>query len=398
MKSILTLIKKVYGGLSREVWLLAITQLINRSGTMVVFFLSVYLTMKLGFTPQRAGVVMACFSLGSFLGTYLGGKLSDRYGPSIVMKWSMLIGGLLFIGVSFIENFYLLCLGMFLLTTCADAFRPANMAAISLYSTPETYTRSMSLNRLAINLGFSVGPVIGSILADHSYSYIFWADGATCIAAAVLVTLFLVRRKANANREKPITDEQPLSVWLDRHYLHFMLLVVFYVMAFFQFFSTMPLYYEGVEHLSKPEYGFLMMLNGLIVAVVELVMIYKIEKKMSPYNFIAIGGFLLVVSYALVYFFHGWWWMIVVTVIISFSEMLAMPFMAAIMNNRSSSTNKGQYASVYVMAWSTGQTLLPLIATQVMSRFGFGMLWIVLGAFAMVVTVGIKVVERRGAQ
>lgn len=393
MNSVLTLLTKVYGGLSREVWLLALAQLINRSGSMVVFFLSVYLTLKLGFSKTQAGVIMACFSLGSFVGTYLGGKLSDKYGPIVVMKWSMLIGGVLFIAVGYLRNFYALCGGMFLLTSCADAFRPANMAAVSLYSNPQNYTRSMSLNRLAINLGFSIGPFVGSILAERSYTYIFWADGLTCIAASFMILLFIVpesRRLAASAATKEVVQ----SVWKDKHYLFFMVLVVFYVMSFFQFFSTMPLYYEGVEHLRKPEYGFLMMLNGLIVAVVELVMIYKIEKRMTPYNFVSLGSSLLILSYAMVYFFHGWWWMIMITVVISFSEMLAMPFMAAIMNNRSKPSNKGQYASVYVMAWSTGQTFLPLIATYTMDHHSYQALWIVLGIFALVVTLGAKVVER----
>ena len=104
----------------------------------------------------------------------------------------------------------------------------------------------------------------------------------------------------------------------------------------------------------------------------------------------------MIVAYALVYFFHGWWWMIIVTIVISFSEMLAMPFMAAIMNARSNKSNKGQYAAVYVMAWSTGQTILPLIATQVMFHYSFSILWIILGVFAAIVTLGIKVVERLG--
>ena len=46
----------------------------------------------------------------------------------------------------------------------ADIFRPANSTAIAEYSS-ENRTRSVSLIRLAINLGFSVGPAIGGFVA-----------------------------------------------------------------------------------------------------------------------------------------------------------------------------------------------------------------------------------------
>lgn len=44
-----------YAWLPRNAWLLSLVHFVNRSGSMVLFFLSLYLTRKLGFTLAQAG-------------------------------------------------------------------------------------------------------------------------------------------------------------------------------------------------------------------------------------------------------------------------------------------------------------------------------------------------------
>jgi predicted MFS family arabinose efflux permease len=67
-----------FSGIPRTVWLLAGAALVNRAGTMVLPFLSLYLTDDLGLTAARAGQIIGCFGLGSMAGSYLGGRLSNR--------------------------------------------------------------------------------------------------------------------------------------------------------------------------------------------------------------------------------------------------------------------------------------------------------------------------------
>lgn len=57
----------------------------------------------------------------------------------------------------------------FIASVVSEALRPANAVSISVYARPENITRAYSLNRMAINLGFAVGPTIGELLAAMSY-------------------------------------------------------------------------------------------------------------------------------------------------------------------------------------------------------------------------------------
>jgi MFS family permease len=163
-----------------------------------------------------------------------------------------------------------------------------------------------------------------------------------------------------------------------------------YAMSFFQFFTTMPLYYKGVEHLSEEWIGVLMALNALLVAGVEMILIAQIENKASRYNIIILGYGLLLVSYLMLMVFNGYSSLIVITIIISFSEMLAMPFMNAFVNDRAHSKSRGQYAAYYGMVWSAAQVLTPILVTQILAIGSYLWVWTVYGLLIAVATVGIR--------
>jgi len=383
-------VRQAFGGLSRSIWLLALAQFINRSGSMVVFFMAVYLKDELLFDLSQVGTVMACYGIGALVGVYAGGRLTDKIGHHPVMVASLLGGFILFIVASQITDFVALCVVLFLLSAFGDGFRPAGMVAISHYSTPENYTRSVSLYRLAINLGFSVGPAIGGLLAAIDYKWLFWVDGSTCLLASTFVYFYLGKNTSvpvsNADKDAPALPEPSHSPWRDKAYLVFLPLVTLYAIAFFQLFSTMSIYYKNHEGFSEGQIGAILALNGLLVAAVELVLVYKIERKGSLYKWIILGSLLLMLSYGLILFLHGFLWFLFIIVLVSFSEMLVMPFTNTFMNNRSGKANRGQYASLYVMAWSASHIFTPLLATNVMNYWGYSALWwVMIGLCGLVI-------------
>lgn len=95
----LHLYRRAYKGLSPSVWLLAGVMLINRCGTMVLPFMTLYLTQHLHYSVQDAGIVMAIYGLGAFVGTFLGGRLTDRFGFYYVQLFSLLFGGMALLGL-----------------------------------------------------------------------------------------------------------------------------------------------------------------------------------------------------------------------------------------------------------------------------------------------------------
>src|SRR6185369_1629761 len=186
-------------------------------------------------------------------------------------------GGILFIVLGQMKTYGMICLFTYLVSFVNEAFRPANSTAIAFYSTEENRTRSYALNRLAINLGWAVGGAFGGIIAKYNYELLFWVDGSTNIIAAGLMWLFLKRVDHKKNLQKKPAGKPLLPAYRDKVYLTFMAVTILFAACFFQIFSNLPVYFKKDLHLSEPFIGFLMSINGIMIVLVEMVLIYKLE-------------------------------------------------------------------------------------------------------------------------
>jgi MFS family permease len=233
----LQLYRNAYSGLSSLMWWLAFIMFINRCGTMVIPFLTVYLTDR-GFTLAQAGYAMGAFGLGSIAGGYLGGQATDRFGHFPVQVVSLLLNGVLFILLGYMNTLPEFIGLLFVVSTLGEAFRPANAAAVSAFSDDSNRTRCFALNRLAVNLGWAIGPAVGGILATYDYHLLFWADGLTCILASLLLyKLFLPHHQKQVTVQQSLDNTTTSSAWSDRYFLWGMLLLFLVTLCFFQTFS-----------------------------------------------------------------------------------------------------------------------------------------------------------------
>ena len=287
-----------FKGLSTQVWWLSLITLINRAGTMVIPFLSLYLTENLSFTLSNVGWIMTAFGLGSICGAWIGGKLTNIFGFYKVMFWSLFLSGFMFVGLQFIHSLVGVCIAVFFLILVADSFRPALFVAVAAYCKPENRTRSVTLLRLAINLGFSLGPAVGgAIIFSMGYAGLFWIDGLTCIIASLLLIYALNERKAG-NDKKEVETGVKGSPYKDKAYLVFLGALLLIGFTFMQYFSTIPLYYNDIHQLSEKEIGWLMSLNGLLIFLVEMPLVnYFEQERFSKYRILAISTLLFAFSF-----------------------------------------------------------------------------------------------------
>src|SRR5580765_6406129 len=228
------LYKNAYSGLSRSTWLLSLVMLVNRSGTMVLPFMTIYLT-DIGFSIFQAGIVVGMFGAGAICGGYIGGKLTDKVGFYRVQLFTLVGGGMLFILLGLMKSYALICTFTFILSLVNEAFRPANNSAIVIYSRAETRTRSFSLNRLAINLGWAIGGTLRGFIASFNYHLLFWIDGFTNIIAAILL-FYLLKPTAPGGKETvaPLQPGDKISPLKDKKFIIFIGLSILFALCFFQ--------------------------------------------------------------------------------------------------------------------------------------------------------------------
>ena len=377
--------RNAYSGLSKSTWLLSLVMLINRSGTMVIPFMTLYLTSpKMGYSVGAAGIVFGLFGAGAFSGAFFGGKLTDKIGFYPVQMMTLVGGGILFIVLGQMKSYGLICLFTFVLSFVNEAFRPANSTAIAFYSKEENRTRSYALNRLAINIGWAVGSGLGGLLAKQSYELLFWVDGFTNLAAALLMWSFL-KPVAYRPEKQPASVKPPLvSAYKDKTYLLFIVITMLFASCFFQIFTNLPVYFKKELHFSEPFIGLLMAINGIVIALIEMVLIYKLEGKRKNTVYITFGVALVGLSFLMLNIpGMGAQLAFVMIICITFGEIFSMPFMNTYWISRTQTSNRGQYAALYTMAWSAAQCLGPLLGAQVADKYDFTVLWWIVGGLSL---------------
>ncbi len=386
------LYKKSYAGLSRRIWLLSIVMFINRSGTMVLAFMTLY-CKHLGYSIRQGGIVVAIYGIGSVVGAFLGGKISDRFGFYYTQFGALFMGGILFIVLGQMRSYESICICTFFLSMVNESFRPANATAITHYSDARSRTQSFSLVRLAINLGWGFGSALGGLLASINYHLLFWTDGFTNMAASFMLLLLLP--KVTLKQQKAFSTVTPAekkaaSPYKDRIFLYFLGLQVLFALCFFQMFTTIPLYFKEGLHLSEWWIGVVMAINGLIIALIEMVLVYKLEGRRPYLVLMRYGTVLMGLAYLMLNLplSSGLLIAFIFILAITLAEMIAMPFMNSYYISRSSDNNRGQYAGMYTMAWSVAQVIGSSIGAVIANKAGFSTLWVIVFAICLVTAAG----------
>ncbi|MCW3072074.1 MAG: hypothetical protein JWO44_1964 [Bacteroidetes bacterium] len=401
MYRILSLYRGAFSNIQRNVWILAIAMFINRSGSMVLLFTSLYLTKDLHFTIAQAGLALSFYGIGSVLGSYAGGWLTDRRNFFDIMVLSLIVSGLILLLLLVTTDPLLISLIIFAYAFSADLFRPANSKAIAAYSIPENRTRSVSLVRLAINLGFSLGPAMGGFIALYlGYKWLFVIDSCTGFAAALMLFIYLPR-----HREEPkdaaataVLNDHSTSAYRDRPYLFFILMVALYGVCFFQLFASIPQYFSRECHFHEDTIGLLLALNGLLVVLIEMPLVAALEKDRRIFRFIVTGVFCIPVAMLILYLGKGMMiWAVVYTFIITLSEIFAMPFMMNYALSRPGKERQGQYSALYSISYGLANIAAPLLGLGIASRYGFDYMFYFFIVLGLLTALGFMLLGRKDA-
>jgi len=393
MKKILKIYIDAYSGLSKESWMLAIVMLLNRMGSMVLPFLGIYMISELGFSLENSGIVLSCFGVGSVIGSWLGGWITDKIGNFKVQAISLFLSAPMFLILPYFKTVESFAVIMLVLSIISEMFRPANSVAITRYAKKENITRAFSLNRMAVNLGFSIGPSMGGFLSNYSYDLLFYCNaGAALVAGIVFFVFFNGRKERNAANTETVSDkatvEKERNAYTDTPFLVFNLFCVLFSIAFFQILNTLPLFYKDVVHLTQTEIGLLMGFSGIIIVVFEMLLIHYTEKRFTVTQLLVFGSFITAISYFIFTFSHTLRMLYLAIGLMSIGEMLVLPLMSTVTAFRSQKNIRGAYMGLNGMTAAIAFIVSPFLGTHIATDYGFNTLWIITTVILVIVAIG----------
>lgn len=369
-------------GLPTDVWIIFATTLVNRAGMMALPFLVLYLTRYLHVSASLAGLAISAYGVGGLVTAPMAGRLADRIGPFAVMRISLALTGTILLIIPLVHTFVAVVGLTFLWAVVADAARPATMSALTDTTRPEQRKAAIAVNRLAINLGMSVGPALGGFLAQVSFPLLFVVDGATSLAAAaVLSTLLWLRRRSTGGVEphhevaaRAAVFGKSSVVWRDRTALSFFATSLLLNIVFTQHQGAMPLYIVRDLHYSESFYGGLFVLNTLIIVAIEV----PLNIAMAHWNMrrtLALAIALVAVGFGALGVAQSSLAIAATVVIWTFGEMIFFPTSTAYVSELAPPGRTGEYMGAFSGTFSLALIIGPWLGAALLDRVGGPATW-----------------------
>ncbi len=374
--------RKAFSGLPRQVWLLSFVTLINRAGTMVMPFLSLYLSTQQGYSKAGVGDLLGLMGLGALLGATVSGWIIARLGATATAVWALAGQGVSFVVLGYLHSWGSIAALLVVNGAVGQIFRPASSSLLAEVCPEEHRMRAFALYRLAINLGVAIGPAIGGFLALVGYLWLFWIDGLTCLAASVALLLWFERKAAQqAEAEAPAGHASP---WHDGTFVGMLVMTFLLGMVFLQLFTTLPVYLKQVYGFNEATIGLLFAINPVLIVIFEMLLIERLQRK-NPLAIVALGALLVGLSFGMIPFGVGFAWAALFVVVMTLGEMLQSPLLVGFIANRASGPRRGRYMGAFAMTFALSFLLAPVLGMRVADSLSYQALWFgsaAVGAFA----------------
>jgi MFS family permease len=248
--------------LPRPVWILSAGSFVNRFGSFVAVFLVLYLRDQ-GYSIAETGVVVAFYGVGNVFAAAFGGWIADRLGRRNAIAISMFSSAAVLIALSQARGLPLIIVLTTLAGLTAEMYRPASSALLTDLTQAGDRLPAFTLNRLAINLGFAVGPATAGLLAEQSFFLIFLGDALTSVAFGV-IALVALPEGVRTRRSEEQRAEGIRTMLRDHAFTLFLISSLLGAFVYFQGQTTLPLQVKE-NGLSDADYGLLISLNGIAI-------------------------------------------------------------------------------------------------------------------------------------
>jgi MFS family permease len=397
-----------YLQLPRVIYVLCLGTFINRAGSLLVPFLTIYAKKELGEGVAFATLTMGAFGLGSVLGQTVGGHLADHIGRRWVMLLALFGGPAIMASLALVSSAKIFLLGVFTLAIFSEMLRPAVQAMMADVVPPAQRPHAFSMMYVSINLGFAIGPMIGGLLAEHSFRLIFFGDAATTCLYGMIVLVFIPESKpfARARQEGEIREHDNLTfvqalrrIASDRIFVALCGASFLIAIVFMQSMSTFPLYLEQLG-FGPSTYGKIIAVNGWLIVLLQVPMTAWLSRFRRAPRLVT-AALLTGIGIGMQGLAGAPWTFALAVATWTIGEIIQAPLLGPIIADLAPTEMRGRYMGVFGMSFSGANMLGAPLGGKVLEHFGARPVWtacviLALAAAAIYAQLGRRIEAKSG--
>jgi MFS family permease len=383
----LTRIKGTFQEYPRSFLVLVSASFIDRLGATLIFpFFSLYITQKFGVGMTQAGILFGIFSIAGLIGSMIGGGLTDKFGRRGLVLFGLIISALSSVSMGLVDKlaaFYLLAGFVGLLS---DVAGPAYQAMVADMLEEEQRAEGFGILRVAANLAWVFGPMIGGYLASQSYLLLFILDAISSIITAVIVYRMIPETKPEGTEEaKQASILETMGGYLlvarDRLFLAFVFISMLVGVVYLQLYSTLSVFLRDVHGVAVSAFGPLFSINALTVVIFQFWVTRK-TKRYAPLVMMALGTAFYLVGFTAYGFVETYTLFVIAMIIITIGEMIIIPISQALASRFAPEDMRGRYMAFFGLSWAIPSTFAAWGAGLIMDNYDPRWVWYLSGIIA----------------
>ena len=379
--------------------LFSVVFLDNLGFAIVVPYLYFYV-VALGGSTLLYGVLLASYSLMSFIFTPIVARFSDRFGRRKILLAALAVSSLSYFIFGASQTIWLLFLGRMLSGTTA-ATVPVAQAYVADVTTKEARLKYLGLLGAAAGLAFILGPAIGGTLSTL-FGYGVPSFLASGLAFTNLVlAYFLLPEPASFNVKRAVVSFRALLGVLRKRKVGLLLAVYFLFFVSFVFFqSTLSPWLQRVFNFGSFQTGLVFFFVGGVSVFTQAALLPILGKKISRLALTLLAIVFFIVGLVVLAVVSNLAVLLGVAVVFSFGFGIQYVTLNTLISLNTPENAQGGALGVAWAIASLAQTVAPVLAASAFAlgtSVGFDGLAFLVSALISAVTVPLVLIYRKAA-
>ncbi len=389
VRNLISRTRAIYSEFPRPFWILAFSTYVDMFGrSSVQLFLILFFTRRFGIELSEAGVLLLLFTMSAMVGRTLGGALADRLGRRRMIVFGIAASALSSLVIPLILSLSMMYPVIVVSGLVASIGGPARFAALADLLPPEQRKEGFSIMRVAVNLAWITGPMLGGFLFDIAPVSVFAFDAFTSLIVVGLVLRGVPETATHLTI--PASDRPSIGATFAgyaavlRHGRYILFLVPLFLMslAYRQSFGTLSVFLRDVHAAPAWHLGVLFSFDGFLVVLLQLWIIRR-TRDVAPRWILFSGAALYAAGFGLFGLVSGLAFFLAAKGLIVLGEMLYEPVVTAESFAYAPEAMRGRYAALRGLANSAAISIAPILGGLVMENASPCLVWYLAGGLAL---------------